>query len=187
MTATATATATAADFSSSTRDDVVDAPTTVRTADDLARLSVAELERVYRAGTLFPLSALDGTPKGRMLTIIGPLGAAPIRAAIARFAKSDVFPWRGKSFQSSSADEGAGINRLILLGDQFPFDTFEEASAIDGEPCVRLDYDKPENPFFIRAIRDELRCVAPDLYLGPAMLDGAAPRLVLWFAIDKQG
>ena len=43
-------------------------------------------------------------------------------------------------------------------------------------------YSPPET----RQIRDELRRVGPDLYLGPAMLERAAraPALVLWFAID---
>jgi hypothetical protein len=42
-----------------------------------------------------------------------------------------------------------------------------------------------ENPFFIRRIRDELREVAPRLFLGPAMADvGDKPKLILYFACD---
>lgn len=155
-------------------------------ADQLASLSVDELRQLYERGRLFDLRALDGAPKGRMLTVAGGLGKPTPRRVLARVAKGVAFPWRGKSFSTvdAEAQRGAGINRLLLLGDRFPFDTFVEASAIDGKPCVRLDYDKPENPFFIRVIRDELREVAEDLYLGPAMFDGKRPELVLWFAID---
>ncbi|MCA9628416.1 MAG: hypothetical protein KC766_12150 [Myxococcales bacterium] len=156
------------------------------TADDLARLGVDELRALYEAGELFDLKCLEGAPRGRMLTLAGGLGKPTARRMLARLAKAGLFPWRGKSFSTHSDDaqRGGGVNRLLLLGDRFPFDTFVEASAIDGKPCIRLDYDKPENPFFIRVIRDELREVAKDLYLGPAMFDGKRPELVLWFAID---
>ena len=73
---------------------------------------------------------------------------------------------------------------VVLLGGCFPFDTSVGPSAIDGAPCIVLDYDKPNNPFFIRAIRDELREVAPGLFLGPAMVRlGASAKLALYFAI----
>lgn len=155
-------------------------------ADDLSRLSLSELRALYEGGRLFDLERLEGAPKGRMLTLAGGLGKPTPRRVLARLAKGALFPWRGKSFSTLDRDSqrGAGINRVILLGERFPFDTFVEASAIDGKPCIRLDYDKPENPFFIRVIRDELREVAQDLYLGPAMFDGKRPELVLWFAID---
>ena len=157
------------------------------TADALAEMSVTELEDVYREGTLPAISALDGAPPGRMLTVVGALGWRGMRPRIAAFARSSVFPWGGKSFQSYSATTGRGINRVALLGEKFPFDTRVEASAIDGKDCIFLDYDKPSNPWFIRAIRDELREVSPGLFLGPAMWAprGKTPRLVLWFAIDK--
>lgn len=155
------------------------------TMNDLARMGIAELEALYRAGrTPESLSVLDGTPPGRMLTLVGPPGRGLGLAALRRIAAAPLFPWRGKSFHSHSADEGGGINRAILLGDIYPFETRFDTSAIDGEPCVLLDYDLPENPFFIRAIRDELREVSPGLFLGPAMLDGREPKLVLYFGID---
>ncbi|MEZ4376278.1 MAG: hypothetical protein R3B07_36070 [Polyangiaceae bacterium] len=155
-------------------------------ADDLAKLSLGELRALYAGGRLFDLDRLAGAPKGRMLTLAGGLGKPTPRRVLARLAKGALFPWRGKSFQTLDRlnQRGAGINRVLLLGEKFPFDTFVEASAIDGKSCIRLDYDKPENPFFIRVIRDELREVAKDLYLGPAMFDGKRPELVLWFAID---
>ncbi|MGE0324187.1 MAG: hypothetical protein AB7K71_23205 [Polyangiaceae bacterium] len=155
-------------------------------ANDLAKLSLEELRALYEGGRLFDLDQLAGAPKGRMLTLAGGLGKPTPRRVLARLAKGALFPWRGKSFQTldRANQRGAGINRVVLLGEKFPFDTFVEASAIDGKPCVRLDYDKVENPFFIRVIRDELREVAKDLYLGPAMFDGKRPELVLWFAID---
>jgi hypothetical protein len=160
---------------------------TVRTLDDLAALDVAALEALYRRGTVpASLRALDGSPRCRMLAVRALDGAA--RGALARFAASEAFPWAGKSFTARGDGEGTGINRVRWFGGKqwFPFTTRVEPSAIDGAPCILLDYDAPVNPRPIRMIRDELREVAPGLFLGPAMLDTkqAPPRLVLFFACD---
>lgn len=157
------------------------------TANDLARMSIEELGATYEGGQLpASLRDLDGTPRGRMLAVVGGLGRGRGRRTLARIARSRLFPWQGKSFQAKSDDEGAGVNRVHVLGDMYKFDTRIDVSAIDSKPCVLLDYDRPDNPFFIRPIRDELREVAPRLFLGPAMLDGDEPKLVLYFAIDHQ-
>jgi len=157
--------------------------------DDLARLSVDALERLYRAaGVPQTLEALSGAPVGRMLTVRGVLDRPGPRARLAEIARAPWFPWNGKSFSAFDADHGEGINRVKLLGDQFPFGLVWGASAIDGRPCVVLDYDKPENPWVIRQIHDELRELRDGLFLGPAMWKTEnAPALVLWFAIDARG
>lgn len=157
------------------------------TLDDLHDMTIDELTRVYKAGVApESLSVLDGSPVGRMLTLVGPLGRGVLAGAIRRFAKAPVFPWGGKDFSSRSAVEGGGINRIRTVGQKwFPFETRFADSAIDGQPCVLLDYHQPGNPWFIARIRDELREVAPGLFLGPAMFETkAAPKLVLYFAID---
>lgn len=156
------------------------------TLDELAALDVAALTALYRAGRVpATLAALDGSPRCRMLSVRGLDHGAPA-GALRRFAASAAFPWAGKSFSSERTDAGRGINRVRLGGERrwFPFATSFEPSAIDGKPCIFLDYRQPENPRAIQMIRDELREVAPGLFLGPAMLDTgkAPPRLVLWFA-----
>lgn len=160
------------------------------TLDDLSALNVDELDALYRAGTLpASLKALNGTPKGRMLAIRG-LDKTFLFAPISAFSKLSVFPWDGKSFKASNDTAGEGINRINLLArmDWFRFKTRIEPSVIDGKDCIYLDYEQPGNPFFIARIRDELREVAPGLFLGPALWKtgkgGAA--LVLWFAIDTR-
>jgi hypothetical protein len=53
---------------------------------------------------------------------------------------------------------------------------------------VQLDYDHPENPWLIRAIKDEIREVRPGLYLGQAYFQlRTGPRLVLYFALALPG
>lgn len=159
------------------------------TLNDLSEKSVAELDNLYRQGTMpTSFSVLDGTPKGRMLAIRG-IDKTPLFGPISLFSKASVFPWDGKSFKSINDHQGTGINRInltVLKQRWFPFNTRVEPSVIDGKDCIYLDYDLPENPWFIRKIRDELREISPGLFLGPAMWkDGkGGASLVLWFAID---
>jgi hypothetical protein len=165
------------------------APAEPLTLDGLAALDATALGRVYEQGRVpASFASLDGAPRGRMLAPVGPLGRGPAAGAVRKLSASRVFPWAGKSFTSSAAAEGTGINRVRLgkTREWFPFATRVEDSAIDGKPTIVLDYDKPENPRLIRRIHDELREVAPGLFLGPAMWKAKnGKRLLLWFAIDK--
>lgn len=156
--------------------------------DALARMDVAALGRLYAEGTTpADVSGLEGHPRGRMLSVKA-LDRGGVFRALRRFSGASVFPWGGKSFSGRGAT-GTGINRVHLLGRHqlFPFHTRIQASVLDGAPCIALDYDLPDNPALIRAIHDEVREVAPGLYLGPAMAKTAGgPSFVLWFALDTR-
>lgn len=155
--------------------------------DDLAEMSMVDLIDLYRAGTVpDSLRALDGVTQGRMLVVRG-LDWRGAHDVFTRAASSRFFPWAGKRFQHLDRNQGTGINRIRLAGERlwYPFRTRLEASAIDGAPCIALDYDLPENPRAIRALRDELREVSPGLFLGPALMRVLGkPRLVMFFACD---
>jgi hypothetical protein len=156
----------------------------------LRRLSFQELESLYRAGRKpAALSDLDGAGEGAMLAWRTP-ASGPIAWLLRVFGSSSLFPWEGKTFKSVSADKGEGINRVnLLLGKPqwFPFSTRFDKSILDGQPTFVLDYSRPGNPPLIREIVDELREVAPGLYLGPAALKvSGKPRLILFFAVSFQ-
>ncbi|MFO0567561.1 MAG: hypothetical protein U0263_18020 [Polyangiaceae bacterium] len=158
--------------------------------DDLARKSYRELGALYDRGVVpASLRALDGPLEGRMLAVRG-LNRGPLARALRRFAGSKSFVWGGKSFAAKSDGSGTGINRVRAPGvlgrqDLFPFTTHFGSSAVDGRETIVLDYDHPENPPYIRAIHDEVREVAPGVYLGPAMWKtDKGPATVLWFALD---
>lgn len=164
---------------------VADAMRTDLTLDRLTRRSPGALRSLYEGGRVPDLPDLNGSPHGRMLALAGAAGWRLPRGLTRRLAARGWFPWRGKNFQAQGA-QGSGINRIRLLGSRtwYPFRTRVEPSALDGRPCAVLDYDAPENPWFIRKIRDELREVGEGLFLGPALFMTDAPRLVLWFAVD---
>jgi len=163
----------------------------IRSLDDLAALPCRELAELYAHGTVpESLAALDGDLIGRMLAVRGLDRGLPFRA-LSSFARQAGFPWGGKSFRSKDASHGTGINRLHLAKAGrhrvFPFATSFASSVLDARPCVLLDYDDPDNPAAIRAIHDEVRQVAPGLFLGPACVKrGRTPALVLWFALDAR-
>ena len=155
----------------------------------LRRMSFKELDALYRAGKRpSALSDLDGDAIGAMLAWRTP-ATGPLAWLLRSFGASTAFPWDGKTFQSQTSEIGEGINRVKLLGKRrwFRFKTRFAASFLDGQPTFLLDYSGPANPPFIRSIVDEVREVAPRLYLGPAaLLVKGKPRPILFFAVSLQ-
>jgi hypothetical protein len=152
---------------------------------DLLKLTAAELQPLYEQASVPKLADLSGDLRGRMLAWAGLVGV--VGGIIRAVGSWDRFPWRGKSFSHQADDSGAGINRVVVDTFRlFKFNTFVGPSRAGKFDAVQLDYDLPSNPFFIRAIKDEVRQLRPGLFLGQAYLDlKSAPRLVLYFALEK--
>ena len=154
--------------------------------DDLLALEPAALERLYAQARVPALNALRGDLRGRMLavTVVPPGWSAAARV----WAGSDAFPWRGKSFAPLGDDEGRGINRVFSDRVRlFAFETSIARSRAGDFDAFQLDYDLPENPFFIRRIKDEIRELSPGLYLGQAYWHTTrADHLVLYFALTSR-
>jgi hypothetical protein len=152
--------------------------------DDLLALAPDALARLYQEASVPDLSRIDGDLKGRMLAWQGLRGPAAglIRAA----ASWDRFPWRGKSFHPRGAGAGVGVNRVVSdRWKLFEFTTFVGPSRAGDFDAVQLDYDHPGNPFFIRAIKDEIRELKPGLFLGQAWLQlKDKEHLVLYFGLQ---
>lgn len=164
------------------------APSEARTLDDLLALSPDRLAALYAGAAVPRLDAVAGDLRGRMLAWPS-LPRGPVAAVLRRWAASGRFPWRGKSF-TPGEERGEGINRVFL--DRFRlyrFETFIGRSRAGEFDALQLDYDRKDNPFFIRPIRDELRELSPGLYLGQAWLEigSRAPTLVLYFGLTSRG
>ncbi|MDY6780834.1 MAG: hypothetical protein SV760_09940, partial [Halobacteria archaeon] len=57
-----------------------------------------------------------------------------------------------------------GFGALEVTG--YEFEGRVMSSVFDGDDAYVFDYDKPDNPWFIRQVRDEVRRVSRGLYLG---------------------
>ncbi|MFO0746850.1 MAG: hypothetical protein U1F43_14435 [Myxococcota bacterium] len=162
-------------------------PTPPARLDDLLALDTTTLAALYRDASVPAVPDLSGDLRGRMLAWEGVRG--PVAAALRALASSAAFPWRGKSFAHDDGAFGQGKNRVF--SDKlrlFRFTTRAGQSRAGDFDAVQLDYDHAENPRFIRAIKDEVRELRPGLWLGQAWLQwspAAAPRLVLWFGLEK--
>ncbi|HZS37676.1 MAG TPA: hypothetical protein VFF06_12655 [Polyangia bacterium] len=157
------------------------------TLDDLLALDAGALETLYRGARVPRLADVKGDLRGRMLAVVELPQA--LAGAVRAFAGSSAFPWRGKSFSPLTADRGEGVNRVISDSWRlFTFGTFVGPSRAGAFDAVQLDYDRPSNPFFIRAIKDEIRELRPGLWLGQAWLKTkSSERLVLYFGLTSDG
>jgi len=155
----------------------------------LRKMDFKQLDELYRAGKRpASIADLNGDAKGAMLAWRSP-ARGPVAWLLRAWGTSSLFPWEGKSFKSHGNDLGEGINRVNFFKKMrwFPFKTRFEASFLDGKPSFLLDYSGPGNPPLIRSIVDEVREVAPGLYLGPAaLLVKGKPRPILFFAVSFQ-
>jgi hypothetical protein len=158
------------------------------TLDELLALPADRLAALYAGAAVPRLDRVAGDLRGRMLAWPS-LPRGPVAGLLRRWAASGRFPWRGKSFTPGD-DKGEGINRVFL--DRFRlyrFETFIGRSRAGEFDALQLDYDRADNPFFIRPIRDEIRELSPGLYLGQAWLEIGArpPALVLYFGLAEHG
>lgn len=129
------------------------APAPPLTAADLLPMSSSALDDLFRASPAGPTPSgvAEGTP------IVAP--GTPVAAPLTRVLR---LAWRGKVFHPADRDLN---NRIGPLGVEAIRATVRrEDSWLDGGETIVLDYSRGSLPF--RPIRDEIRLVAPDLYLG---------------------
>lgn len=156
------------------------------TLDALLEAGPAALAALYAGARVPRIEDVKGDLRGRLLAI--PSIGEPLAALPRALAGSSRFPWRGKSFRVDSSERGTGDNRVVVdRFHLFRFATFIDKSRAGDFDALQLDYDHPGNPFFIRAIKDEIRELLPGLYLGQAYLQlrGRAPKLALYFGLTR--
>ena len=96
--------------------------------------------------------------------------------------------WSGKVF-THHADGSVTLINKTLIGRQFPAKVYIGKSLIDGGESIIIDYtedaDIPFVGWVVASIRDEIRRVGPNLYLGYAFMKrGDGYVNVLPFALD---
>jgi hypothetical protein len=129
---------------------------TINTADPATLIGASrpELARLFGSGRTGAIP--DGRGRGTVLLGTGGL-AARVTADLAY-----ALAWRGKVVSARTA-------RLLNILTPFQIEAIEaviykQDSWYDGAPCIVLDYSKTS--FAARKVRDEIREIAPGVFLG---------------------
>ena len=142
----------------------------VVTLDQLLAMSSAELDTVYRQG------ASVAIPEGRIrgTAILSP-GTRRTRA-LSRGAR---LMWQGKVFEPGQT---SAVNRFFGMR-VVRAQVYQGPSWLDGQPSLILDYSQTSRVY--ENNRDEIRQVAPGLYLGLMYDRTTSPvSLKMYFAFD---
>lgn len=158
-------------------------------ADALLDLPAARLDALFRNSP--PGRMPRGETRGTLIMLPGTPLARPAARVVG------VFVWRGKRFRRFARQlESLGGRRVggdlkNLVG---PFrlpavraEVYEADSWLDGRPCIVIDYSR--SSLVASWIRDEIREIAPGLYLGLVWGKGrvfGGRRLLMRFALARQ-
>ncbi len=98
----------------------------------------------------------NGQAKGTAIIAPGTVYDADIAEIVS------IFAWQGKTFDGP---HGVLVNRISLLGvNAIVAEVYTGASWFDQAECIVLDYSKTS--LLAQYVRDEIRQVAPGVYLG---------------------
>lgn len=135
----------------------------------LLSMSQAELDSLFSAQEPGPVP--DGEAKGTAIVAPGTIFNANIAQAI------NLFAWQGKVFDAKTMTLR---NRILPFSLNAVLARIKlEDSWLDGKPCIVLDYS--ETSIVAQWIRDEIRLIAPNLYLGKVYWQKAR---LIDFALD---
>lgn len=89
----------------------------------------------------------------------------------------NIFAWKGKEFD---AEHGTLTNRILPFGlNAIVAQVYTEASWFDQKECIVLDYSKTS--LVAQWVRDEIRLIGPDFYLGRVYWND---RAIIHFSLD---
>ena len=120
----------------------------------LMKMSQAQLDELFTKSA--PGDIPDGEAEGTAIIAPGTTYTAEIASQINHFA------WQGKVFDSK---KGVLKNKILAFGlEAIVAKVYKGKSWLDDKECIVLDYS--ETSFLAHWIRDEIRQIAPGLYLG---------------------
>ena len=127
--------------------------------NELLNMSRVELDALFAQSPPGPMP--NGDAKGT--AILDPGGAHD-----AKLAELAGTLWQGKTFNAATKTLQ---NRVTLFGVKaITADVFEGPSLMDGKPCIVIDYSK--RSVVAEPVRDEIRLIAPGMYLGRIYWNG---------------
>jgi hypothetical protein len=120
----------------------------------LLKLSQAQLDDLFSKAESGPIP--DGQAKGTAIIAAGTVFTPELAEAVS------VFAWQGKTFDGP---HGVLRNRISVLGvNAIVAEVYKGPSWFDQKECIVLDYSKTS--LVAKWIRDEIRLIAPNVYLG---------------------
>ncbi|MDB6141525.1 MAG: hypothetical protein JWP80_569 [Pseudomonas sp.] len=141
------------------------------TVADLLKKSKAELDALFAASEAGPVPS--GEAKGT--AIIAP--GTPASGNIAKVI--NIFAWQGKVFDPAT---GTLRNHILPFGlKAIIAKVYMGPSLLDNKDCVVLDYS--DTSIVAHWIRDEIRLIAPNTYLGKVYWDNSP---LIHFALEFQ-
>ncbi len=129
------------------------------TGHQLLAMTQQQLDDLFSASPAGPIP--DGEARGT--AIIAP--GTPYSSDIAELV--NIFAWQGKVFDAA---RNVLRNRITPFGlNAILADVYTAPSWFDNKECIVLDYSKTST--IAKHIRDEIREIAPGLYLGIVFWD----------------
>ena len=124
------------------------------TVEQISKLTSNEIDDLFRRGEVGQIP--DGKADGTAIVLPGSFAQPLLERAVLALA------WQGKVVNA----RGQRLrNRILPLGlHAIAADVYRGKSWFDGQDCIVLDYER--RSLVARLVRDEIRRVAPGLYLG---------------------
>ncbi|MEW5733280.1 MAG: hypothetical protein AB1921_00405 [Thermodesulfobacteriota bacterium] len=142
-------------------EDILGKPAFAAVAEDLEKLSLKELLRLFHALPAPDLESLNGEYDARVLEV-------GFFFPVANWITHNVFGpgrWLGKAFIPGGGGYNLFADHATVVRRTRKMDTRVKASAFDGRPSFCLDY-KAHNRFPVSTMRDEIRMVNSEFFLG---------------------
>jgi hypothetical protein len=128
-------------------------------AQQLLAMSQAQLDDLFRDSPAGEIP--NGPAKGTAIIAPGTTYTDNIAEIINHFG------WQGKVFD---AKKGVLKNRILLIGlEAIIARVYKGPSWLDGKECIVLDYS--DTSLVAQRIRDEIRLISPNFYLGKVYWD----------------
>ena len=135
----------------------------------LLKMSFEQLDELFGNSPAGPIP--NGPAEGTAIIAPGTAFSDEIARII------NIFAWKGKEFD---AEHGTLTNRILPLGlNAIVAQVYKEPSWFDQQECIVLDYSKTS--LVAHWIRDEIRLIGPDFYLGRVYWD---KRALIHFSLD---
>jgi hypothetical protein len=124
------------------------------TAQQLLSMSQKELDDLFSSSPAGDIP--NGEAHGTAIVAQGTVFSQEIASII------NIFAWQGKTFDAA---HGTLTNRISAFGvNAIVAQVYKAPSWFDNKECIVLDYSKTS--IAAMHIRDEIRLIAPGLYLG---------------------